>query len=80
MPKPKIGLADVQCSRLKFEPGDRIIVRVHHRIDRDQERKLRRTVEKWAGTDVEVLIVNTTQFDLEVIKRDRLLGSSLRAE
>lgn len=64
MPK----LADVQCTRLKFEPGDRVIVRVHDRLDGDQKRKLLKTVQKWAGTDVEVLLVDMRLFDVEVDK------------
>ena len=61
-------LADVQCSRLKFEPGDRVRVRVYRRLDRAERRKLRRTVEKWAGVDIEVLIVDGTQMEVTVEK------------
>jgi hypothetical protein len=60
---PKI--ANVQLTRLKFEPGDRIVVRVYERLDKQQKRKLRRSVQKWAG-DVEVLLVDMRVFDIEV--------------
>ena len=63
---PKI--ANVQCSRLVFEPGDRIIVRVCTDLDRDQNRKLLQSVQKWAGTDVEVLLVDVRKFDIEIEK------------
>lgn len=63
---PKI--ANVQCSHLRFEPGDRIIVRVCSDLDRDQKRKLLRSVQKWAGTDVEVLLVDLRRFDVEIEK------------
>lgn len=69
MSKVKIGLADVQCSRLKFEPGDRILVRTYHRLHRDDRKKLERTVRRWAGTDVEILIFDATQMEISVEKR-----------
>lgn len=62
--RPRI--ADVQCNRLRFEPGDRVIVRVYQPLDRDALQKLRRGVERWAGSDVEVLIVNCCVFDVTV--------------
>ncbi len=62
-------LADVQCTRLQFQPGDRILVKVYQPLGRDQRKKLRRTVEKWAGTDVEVLIVDATAFDVQIEKK-----------
>jgi len=61
-------LAEVQCSRLQFEAGDRIIVRSFHPLSSERRKKLRKTVERWAGVDVEVLIVDTSQFDVEVEK------------
>lgn len=64
--RPKI--ADVQCTRLKFEPGDRILVRTYVQLSREQIKKLRRSIEKWAGVAVEVLIINATEIDLEIIK------------
>lgn len=65
-PRPRI--ADVQCSRLKFEPGDRLIVRIYQKIDNEAKRKLKKSVEKWAGDVVEVLLVDCTVFDIEVDK------------
>lgn len=64
---PKV--ADVQCSRIKFEPGDRVIVRSHHRLSHEQAAKLRKSLQKWAGCEIEVLIVDLTQYDVEVDKR-----------
>jgi len=63
-PRPRI--ADVQCSRLQFQPGDRILVRVHARLDKDQTRKLRKSITKWAGCEVEVLIYNAMEMDISV--------------
>ena len=68
---PKI--ANVQCSRLVFQPGDRLIVRVCSDLDRDQKRKLLQSVRKWAGTDVEVLLVDVRVFDIEIEKARGIL-------
>ena len=63
-PKPK--LADVQCSRLQFQPGDRVVVRVYRAISPEQSRRLKKTVEKWAGDCVEVLVINALEMNLHV--------------
>lgn len=72
---PKI--ADVQLTRIRFEPGDRAIVRVHDDLDRDQKRRLLKAVQRCIGPDVEILLVDVRKFDIEVEKacRSRLLTS-----
>jgi len=62
-------VANIQCSRLKFQPGDRILVRSFHRLDEDQQRHLRRSIQKWAGCEVEVLVICTTDMDIEIDRR-----------
>lgn len=62
-------LADVNCTRYKFDPGDRIIVRVQFQPTKDQAKNIRASICKWAGCEVEVLIVNVLVMDLEVLKR-----------
>ena len=62
-------LAEVQCSRLQFQPGDRVIVRTTHRLDAGQQRKLRRSILKFAGVEVEVLIYCMTDMEITVEKR-----------
>jgi hypothetical protein len=59
-------LASVQCSRLKFDPGDRILVKVYRPISNEQRKRLERAVEKWAGVAVRVLIINGAEMDLEI--------------
>jgi hypothetical protein len=61
-PRPQI--ADVQCTRLKFAPGDRILVRVHTKLDKHQIKSLRKSITKWAGCEVEVLIYNGLEMDI----------------
>ena len=63
---PNPRLADVQCSRLRFQPGDRVIVRVYRPISDEQTKKLRRTVERWAGDQVEVLVINALEMSIGV--------------
>lgn len=57
-------LADVQCSRLRFMPGDRIIVRSRVVLDKEDQTKLKKTVERWAGDGVEVLVVCLPEYDV----------------
>ncbi len=61
-------LANIQCTRLKFEPGDRIIVKSPHRLDPDQVKKLKRSIQKWAGVEVEVLVYCTLDLDITIDK------------
>lgn len=59
-------LADVQCTPFRFQPGDRILVKVKHPITNEQAARIRKTVEKWAGNMVEVLVTDTTLMEIEV--------------
>lgn len=70
--KPR--LADVHCSRLKFEPGDRVLVRSRHMLDKEQIKKIKRTVQRWAGCEVEVLVVCLPAFDVEIEKAPKIRG------
>lgn len=64
--KARARLADVQCSRMQFQPGDRILVRVFQQLDKEQLRRLQRSVERWAGNHVEVLIIDVTKMEISV--------------
>ncbi|KKN88364.1 hypothetical protein LCGC14_0249270 [marine sediment metagenome] len=59
-------LANVQCTRMQFQPGDQVIVKSRHRLSKEDALKLKRTVEKWAGDVVEVLVVDLTLMDVEI--------------
>jgi hypothetical protein len=63
-PKPKI--ADISCTKTQFSPGDRVIVRVYRKIDKEEARKLIRSIKKFAGCDIEVLIYDALQGDIEI--------------
>lgn len=64
MPAPNI--AEINCQRIQFEDGDRILVRVFRPLDDAQSAKLRRTIQSWAGKRVEVLIVNAAVYDIQI--------------
>ena len=70
----KQKLADVQCTRMKFEPGDKLIVRVRHTLHPDQRKNLKRGVQKWDGEGVGVMIVEVPLLDIEVEKQARGAG------
>ena len=72
--KAKARIADVQCSRLQFQPGDKVVVRLRQRLERDAIKKLKKSVERWAGDHVEVIVVDTTVFDLDIQKTDQSEG------
>jgi hypothetical protein len=59
-------LADIKCSRITFQPGDRILVRVYHKFDDSEKEKLKKSITKWAGCEVEVLIYDATLMDISV--------------
>jgi len=49
---------------MTFEKGERLLVRCYHKLSKDQEKKLRRMVEKWAGDGVPVLMINGLEMDV----------------
>lgn len=62
-------LAEVSCKKHRFLPGDRVIVNVFERLSTSDTKRLRRTVQKWAGQDVEILIVDNTVAEVFVEHR-----------
>jgi len=60
---------------MQFQPGDRILVKSRQRLDKEARKKLQRVVEKWAGDHVEVLVIDLTLLEIEVVRteeRDQL--------
>ena len=56
--KAKPLLSYVQTTRVKFDPGDRILVRVSTDLSSAQENKLRKSINKFAENDVRILFIN----------------------
>ena len=69
---PKI--AEVHCTPIQFQPGDRVLVRVPQQIDKDQRARIRKTVEQWAGGFVEVLVYCPEDFEITIEKGENSLG------
>jgi hypothetical protein len=51
---------------MRFLPGDRVLVRVHTKLDKDQITKITKTIKRWAGPDAEVLVIDSRTMDIEV--------------
>ena len=62
-------LAEVSCSRLKFDPGDRLLVRTTFRLDATQEKNLRAQICKWAGCEVAIYIYCVLDMDIQVERK-----------
>jgi hypothetical protein len=62
-------IADVHCTPLRFSPGDRILVTVHHRLDDDAKKKLRSSIQRWAGVPVEILIACDLDMEIKIDER-----------
>ena len=62
-------LADVHCEKIQFQPGDRVLVNVYVHIDEATGKKLVKTVQRWAGEDVEVLVVDNTKMRVSIEQR-----------
>jgi len=67
-------IADVRCQRIVFQPGDRVLVRCNHRLEDEQARRLKKSIQRWAGTDVEVLIYSPLDYNLEIEHRGNIVG------
>lgn len=62
-------LTTLDCKMLRVEAGDRILVRIPPGLSHAHIESIRRTVEKWAGSSIPVLIVGP-EIGIEVVKGD----------
>jgi len=67
-------LADINCSKINFQPGDRLLVKLHQPMGNDQIAKLRKTVQRWAGKDVEILIYDGLSMEMKVERPNRIIS------
>ena len=51
-------LSEVRSHKLKCQPGDRLLVRLPFSPTADQAHRIKKSVSKFAGEDVRVLLVN----------------------
>jgi predicted P-loop ATPase/GTPase len=59
-------LADISCQRMVFQPGDRVLVRTYHNLSAATIKNLRRSIIKWAGCEVEVLVYNGNDMEISI--------------
>ena len=52
-----------------MQPGDRIIAKVHENYTDREMKKIKKMVQRWAGADVEVLVVNALRMEVIVDRR-----------
>lgn len=62
-------IEEVHCSRIRFEPGDRVLVKVRAHLTPEQRKRIHSSVQRWTGDAVEILVIDTTQMELTVEKR-----------
>ena len=67
MPAPNI--AEVNCTKIQFRDGDRVLVRVYRPLDQAQVTALVKSIRRWAGALVEILVVNAAAYDIEIQQR-----------
>ena len=49
---------NVKVTKVQLEPGTRLLVRSVNLLTRDARKRIHKTVQKWAGDHVEVLVVD----------------------
>ena len=52
-------------SRVDLKAGDRVIVRTLQPIDPEAATKLRKSIERWAGCELRILIVDSTKMEID---------------
>jgi len=61
-------IADVHCEKIHFEPGDRLVVSLRAPMDRDAVEKLRKSLIKWAGVEIDILFVPEYLYSVKIDK------------
>ena len=51
-------ISDIDLTRYEFSAGDRLLVRVAYDLTAEQQHKLYKSINKFTGEDVRILIVN----------------------
>ena len=70
------NIAEVDCSRIRFRDGDRVLVRTYANYDRAQMDRMRAMVRRWAGREVEVLFYNANAMEITVEQGNELPGDA----
>ena len=64
-------LAEMHCSRIAFNSGDRILVKVFRQLSKEDIRRIRKSIEKWAGDGIPVFIMDARTMEISVDNANR---------
>ena len=68
-------LSDLNCTMFRPEPGCKILVRYRIPLDAQQKKEIQKKVERWAGSGVDVLLLDENCFSLEILSGNQLQGN-----
>lgn len=57
---------NIQVTSVRFPPGTKLLVRTFFPLDDEARRRITRTIHKWAGSDVEVLVYCGLQMEVSI--------------
>lgn len=66
MSDKKVRLAELDCQRLQFQDGDRLLVRVYQPVTPELVAHITKTLRKWAGKELEVLVSDGRAMEIKV--------------
>lgn len=66
------NIAEIDCSRIRFQDGDRVLVRTYANYDAGQMARMRAMIRRWAGCEVEVMFYNANAMEITVEQGNRL--------
>ena len=74
----KVHIAELDCQRLRFQDGDRILVKIFEEVSPEINKHITKTIRRWAGREVEVLVYDGRGMEITVEKewKKPWLGSS----
>ena len=68
-----MNVQSVSVTPVRLQPGDQVIVRVFQPVGEDELKRIRRTVQKWAGEGVRVLVVDCLKHDVSIVRSPEVL-------
>lgn len=65
-------ISDIPSQNLSFNSGDRLLARVSVDLDKNQQARIHRSIQKFCGAEVRILVVNCLKTRIVQIHRGRL--------
>ena len=60
-------LADLKCSTVKFQKGDRILVKSNQILDMGARKRIHKAISNWSGGEVPVFVADP-RIEIEIIE------------